>query len=419
MGLSRSGAPLRGWALLAAALATSTVAMAEEDGSTCQPSPYYVQHALVSDGAVPAATVEPQLLQPWGLAAAPTGPFWVANHAAELSTVHDGRGRRQPLVVTRTPGAPTGLAYNPSLGFVLRHKGHSGPARFLFATHGGVLAGWAPDVDSTQALPVVDRSAEQAAYTGLALAPHGTGFHLYAADFAHARIDVFDEGFNPVQLDGGFTDPELPPGYAPFAIHALQGQLYVTYAQQSAEDPRQVESGQGHGFINVFDTGGRLLRRLAARGALNAPWGVALAPAGFGAYSHHLLVGNWGDGSVQAYEPVSGEWAGPLRQEDGQVLRLEGLRALSFGNGVLHQSVGALFFTAGSEQGGRFGQLQPAPCTWPGEVLAEEAREEASVEEWAPEAPEPFSEPVPASEPAPASEPVPTSEPEPASGEEY
>lgn len=397
MGLSRSRVRLHRWVLLAAAWATPTVAMVEEDGSTCRPSPYYVQHTLASDGAVPAATVEPQLAQPWGLAAAPTGPYWVANHAAEVSTVHDGRGRPQPLVVTRTPGHPTALAYNPSLGFILRHKGRSGTARFLFATQGGVLAGWAPDVDSSQALPVVDHSAEQAAYTGLALAAHGTGFHLYAADFAHARVDVFDEGFNPVQLAGGFMDPQLPPGYAPFGIHALQGQLYITYAQQSAEDPRQVESGQGQGFVTVYDTSGRLLRRLAARGALNAPWAVALAPAGFGAYSHHLLVGNWGDGSVQAYEPVSGEWAGPLRQEDGQVLRLEGLRALSFGNGVLYQSAGALFFTAASEQGGRFGRLEPAPCVQPGEVLAEEAGEEVAVEQWAP--PEPTSEPVPASEP--------------------
>jgi uncharacterized protein (TIGR03118 family) len=184
---------------------------------------------------------------------------------------------------------------------------------------------------------------------------------LYAADFHHARIDVFDQGFNLIQLSGSFTDPEIPPGYAPFNVQELGGRLYVAYAKQDADREDEV-AGPALGFVDVYSTSGHLLRHLIEHGQLNAPWGLVLAPAaGFGRFSGDLLVGNFGDGRINAYNPTTGEFLGRLRHEDGSPIEIDGLWALRFGNGVIGDPT-TLLFIAGidDEAHGLFGAIQAA-----------------------------------------------------------
>ncbi len=215
---------------------------------------------------------------------------------------------------------------------------------------------------ATQAVVGVDNSAGGAVYKGLAIASTAAGDRLYAANFHAGTVDVFDAGFHPVL--GGFTDADLPPGYAPFGIRLLGGTIYVTYALQDAAKHDDV-AGEGHGFVNAFDTEGHLLRRVASRGRLNSPWGLALAPADFGAVSGGLLVGNFGDGHINAFDPRRFRGNGELRQQgqlhaaDGRPIAIDGLWALAFGNGAAAGPTNALFFTAGpfGEQHGLFGKL--------------------------------------------------------------
>jgi uncharacterized protein (TIGR03118 family) len=198
-------------------------------------------------------------------------------------------------------------------------------------------------------------------YKGLAIATTSAGTFLYAADFHHARIDVFDASFDRVHLSGSFRDHKLPPGYAPFNIQELGGRLYVAYAKQDADREDEV-AGPGRGFVDVYSTSGQLLRRLIRRGHLNAPWGLVQAPAaGFGRFSGALLVGNFGDGRINAYDPRTGAFRGRLRHEDGSPIQIEGLWALRFGNGVTGDPT-TLLFTAGieDEAHGLFGAIQAA-----------------------------------------------------------
>jgi uncharacterized protein (TIGR03118 family) len=196
---------------------------------------------------------------------------------------------------------------------------------------------------ATEAQPEV--TTADAIYKGLAIAQTQDGARLYAADFHGAKIDVFDEQFAPVQQAGAFTDAALPDGYAPFDIQELQGLLYVAYAKQDADAEDEV-AGAGLGFVDVYDTSGNLLKRLISQGELNAPWGLALAPRGFGGFGGDLLVGNFGDGMINAYNPRSGEFEGRLMNEDGNPIQIDGLWALRFGNGVFG-TPRTLVFTAG------------------------------------------------------------------------
>jgi uncharacterized protein (TIGR03118 family) len=238
--------------------------------------------------------------------------------------------------------------------------GTSDPARFIFDSEAGLVTAWTPGVPpappSTQAQ--VGASVPGAIYKGLAIASTPAGTFLYAADFHHARIDVFDQGFNLVHLAGGFADPQVPQGFAPFNVQELGGVLYVAYARQDADAEDEV-AGQGLGFVDVYSTSGRLLRHLIRRGQLNAPW--ALAPSGFGRFSGALLVGNFGNGRINAYDPRTGEFLGRLRREDGRPIEIEGLWALRFGNGVTGDPT-TLLFTAGidDEAHGLFGAIEPA-----------------------------------------------------------
>jgi len=329
----------------------------------------YTQRNLVSDGTIPAERTDPNLVNSWGVAFNPFGFVWVADADAHVSTLYDGDGNVQSLVVqipsptTADGGEPTGIVFNASNGFQVSQGGLTGASRFLFATEQGVIAGWAPNVDGTHAIRAVNNSATGANYKGLALSAGGGGQLLYATDFFHARVDVFDSTFKPVALPpGAFVDPGIPRGFAPFGIQAIGGNIYVTYAKQDASMTDEVV-GPGLGYVDVYTPTGTLIRRIASRGTLNAPWGIALAPAAFGSFSNALLIGNFGDGRINAYEPVFGFPLGMLRDRHFKPIQIEGLWGMQFGNGFANQPVNTLFFASGpdDEEHGLYGRLDVIP----------------------------------------------------------
>lgn len=328
---------------------------------------FYAVRDLVSDVPGSAEHTDADLVNAWGLALNPNGPAWVADNGTGVSTLYDGNGVKQALTVTipppangTPPSAPTGIVFSGGSDFVVTQGASSGPSRFIFATEEGTIAGWAPNVDMTNAILVVDPPNNTAIYKGLALAGTGTGHFLYATDFHNNKIDVFDSSFHPVTMPGSFSDPRIPTGFAPFGIQNILGALYVTYAKQD-EDAEDDVPGRGLGFVDVFDANGQLIRRFASRGQLNAPWGVALAPANFGRFSNAILIGNFGDGRIHAFDPQSGEPEGALRDTDGRAIAIDGLWGLAFGNGVANQPTNTLFFTAGpdDEAHGLYGRIDP------------------------------------------------------------
>jgi uncharacterized protein (TIGR03118 family) len=304
-------------------------------------------------------------VNPWGIAFNPAAFVWIANAETGVSTLYNGAGVKQSLVVTiptppggTPPSHPTGIVFSGGTDFVVAKGAVSGPSRFIFSTEDGTVSGWAPNVDQTNAILKVDNSATHAIYKGLALAGNGTGHFLYATDFKHGRVDVFDSSFQPVRSPGGFWDPRIPRGYSPFGIQNILGNLYVTYAKRD-EDGEDDVAGPGFGFVDVFDADGNLIRRLASRGSLNAPWGIALAPADFGRFSNMLLIGNFGDGRINAYDLSSGNFKGQLRAANHKAIEIDGLWGLAFGNGVAGQPTSALFFTSGpdDEEHGLYGRV--------------------------------------------------------------
>jgi uncharacterized protein (TIGR03118 family) len=337
-----------------------------------RPDQFYTNQRLVSNGAFPANFTDPHLKNAWGVAFNPQAFVWVADADGHVSTLYDGTGQPspppptpQPLVVEvpgpdGTPGNPTGIVFSGGNDFAVTKGGVTGFARFIFATEQGNLAGWAPNVDVTHAVfvPKGPTDTEEASYKGLALSGNGTTHLLYAANFLQARVDVFDGTFTLVTVPGGFRDSHLPPHYAPFGIQAINGDIYVTFAKQE-EGGDEEAHGQGLGFVDVFDPDGRLLRRVASRGALNAPWGLALAPASFGRFGGALLVGNFGDGTINAYGPLTGTWLGALRDRNGKRIRIDGLWGIQFGNGILSQKTNQLFYAAGpnDEEDGVYGVI--------------------------------------------------------------
>ena len=333
---------------------------------------FYQRRDLVSDSAaITAENTDANLINAWGIAFNPYGFVWVADNGTGKATLYDGDGKLQPLVVTVPPpagstvaGNPTGLVFYGGSGFVVSKGKAAGPSRFIFASEDGGIAGWAPNVDFTNAIRMVERSGPDGAiYKGLAIGAGGQGALLYAADFHNGRVDVFDSAFKPVTLPGKpFHDPHLPVGYAPFGIQAINGDLYVTYAKQNEERKDDV-AGRGFGYLDVYDPNGKLLRRVVSRGALNAPWGLALAPASFGRFANRLLVGNFGDGTINAYDLASGRFVGRLKDTKRRPIRIDGLWGIAFGNGLNKQPIDTLFFTAGpdDERRGLYGRLDVAP----------------------------------------------------------
>jgi len=353
--------------LAIAPIARSSAVAFVQDGMQSQGGGYTIRN-LVSDGFITAEHTDADLVNPWGITPNPNGFMWVADNGTGLSTLYDGNGVKQSLIVTIpvppdgvAPAAPTGIVFSGGPEFVVTQGTLSGPSRFLFATEDGTISGWAPNVNPTQAILAVDRSSEEAIYKGLAIAATGTARFLYATDFHNNRIDVFDSTFHLVTLPDAFLDPGIPRGYAPFGIQNILGDLYVTYAKQDDEAEDDV-AGEGFGFVDVFDASGHLLRRVASRGRLNAPWGLALAPADFGPLSNTLLIGNFGDGRINAFDLRTGERLGLLRTRDGEPIAIEGLWGLSFGPGVANQPTNTLFFAAGpgDEEHGLYGRIDPA-----------------------------------------------------------
>jgi uncharacterized protein (TIGR03118 family) len=322
----------------------------------------FKQRNLVSDIAGVARVTDRNLVNPWGLAAGPNTPLWVADNGKDVSTIYSGAVRGSvpviaPLVVGIPGGAPTGIVYNPTQGFAIPSGQASAPALFIFDSEAGRISAWNPHVTPlTQALPEV--TTPGAVYKGLAIADtRKKGPRLYAADFHGAKIDVFDRHFAPVTLPGAFTDGALPAGYAPFNIQLLGGRLYVTYAKQDA-DAKDDVPGPGLGFVDVYDTKGHLLKRLVSQGNLNAPWGLVIAPRHFGGLDGDLLVGNFGDGRINAYDRRSGRFEGQLTNEDGNPIQIDGLWALRFGNGTFGTPHGLLFSAGiGDEQHGLLGEI--------------------------------------------------------------
>jgi uncharacterized protein (TIGR03118 family) len=319
---------------------------------------------LVSDGAVAAAHTDPNLKNAWGVAFNPKGFVWVANNGTQTATLYDGNGVVQSLVVAipataSGPASPTGIVFNGSTtDFMVSQAGKTGAAAFIFVGEGGSVTAWSPAVDLTHAITVSDSSAAGAVYKGLAIATASTGQRLYATDFHNNRIDVFDNAFQKVTLAGAFQDSQIPGNFAPFGIQAIAQKLYVTYAQQDADAHDDV-AGAGLGFVDVFDTDGHLLQRLDHVSQLNAPWGVTQAPGNFGTLSNDILIGNFGDGTIQAFDPTSGKLVGTVTNPDGSTFAQSGLWGLAFGNGLNAQPTNTLFFAAGpnDEADGVYGRL--------------------------------------------------------------
>jgi uncharacterized protein (TIGR03118 family) len=320
----------------------------------------YLQHNLVSDTPGTADVTDPNLVNPWGVSESAGSPFWISDNGTGKSTLYNGSGNIIPLVVTipsvagpTGTGDPTGQVQNNTTAFLLAN---GKPASFIFATEDGTINAWNGGATAT----VMINNSPGAVYKGLAIGSNAGGPHLYAANFRANKIDVFDGTFAPATVSGGFVDTSVPANFAPFNIWALGGKLYVTYAMPDNALHDDVR-GPGNGYVAVFDFNGNLLTHLVSGGPLNSPWGVAIAPATFGAFGGDLLVGNFGDGKINVFDPTAGAMLGTLQGANGNPIVIDGLWALIFGNGANGGDKNTLYFTAGpgDEAHGLFGSLAP------------------------------------------------------------
>jgi uncharacterized protein (TIGR03118 family) len=301
-----------------------------------------------------ADQTDPQLVNPWGIASSGGSPFWVSDNGAGVSTLYNSSGTKQGLVVTIPPPAtPTGVVFNSNSA-----SSFNGDV-FIFATEGGTIDGWRGALGTNAETLMMDPDA---VYKGIAIATQATGTYIYAADFRQGHIAVLAGAVGTPALPGTFTDPTLPSGYAPFNIQNINGSLLVTYALQDASGHDEI-SGAGFGFVDRFDLNGNFLQRLISNGPLNAPWGLAIAPADFGLFSNDLLVGNFGDGRINAFDPLTGTLLGTLLDTSGNPLEIPGLWGLRVGNGGNGGDPNFVYFAAGIpgpdsvEDHGLFGSL--------------------------------------------------------------
>lgn len=319
----------------------------------------YAQTNLVANTPGVAKNTDAQLSNPWGISFIPGNPFWIANNNGGTSTLYDDQGNKQALVVgipsasvnPCNPGCPTGTVANSSSNF-------NGGA-FLFDTEDGIIANW---TGANNAVVAVDNSPNGAVYKGLALLTNASGAFLLAANFNSGKIDVFDHNFTPTALSGTFTDPNLPAGFAPHGIHIIGTQIYVTYGMQDAAKHDPVP-GAGSGVVDIFDFNGNFVSTFASGGKLNAPWGVVPTPAAFGTFSNDILVGNFGDGTINAFD-TTGKFLGEVTDANGNVIVNPGLWDMVFGvTGTGDPNT--LYFTAGgsSQTSGLFATLVPATAT--------------------------------------------------------
>lgn len=336
------------------------------------PSQFYSQHNLVSDIPGLADHTDSNLVNAWGLDSGPTSPWWVSDNGSGKTTLYNVSSGA--ITIFTVPGAggaqgnPTGLVFNGGTGFVVNNGvGAPSAARFIFSSEDGTISAFKGSPIVT-VVPNANAPAHGAIYKGLAIDSRTAGQFLYATDFHNNKVDVFDSSFHLVTLAGSFTDPNLPAGFAPFGIQNIGGTLYVTYALQD-DDKEDDVAGPGNGFVDAFDTAGNLIQRVATMGELNSPWGLAQAPADFGRFSGDLLVGNFGDGRIHAFDPSSltedGEFeaVGLMHSDAGRPIQIDGLWALQFGHGTVASSANGLtttlFFTAGpsGEDHGLFGSI--------------------------------------------------------------
>ena len=352
----------------------------------------YVVSNLTSDLPGTAPNTDPVLQNAWGVTFTPgASPFWIADNATGCSTLYDGSGVPQPQATplrvklplpgggvpatacqpadpknppNPAPATPTGLVWNPTTTFLV--PGTSSPATFIWDTEDGTISAWTGGLTpADQAVLAVDNSPG-AVYKGLVFGTNVHGVFLFATNFRAGTIDVFapngSAGFRPAtstEIDGAFTDPKIPAGFAPFGIQNINGDLFVTYAMQDAAKHDDV-AGRGNGFVDIFDTDGHLLRRFASRGVLNSPWGVARASFAFGRFSGDILVGNFGNGKINAFDS-DGNFLGTLKDGTGKPVVIDGLWTLTLGGGR-NSSSDTLYFTAGpnDETDGLFGTITPA-----------------------------------------------------------
>lgn len=322
---------------------------------------HYTVTNLVSDQPGVAQITDPNLQNAWGLAAGPTSPIWVANNHTDSTTVYRGATPGNPiqgplLTVAIDGGAPTGAVFNPTTGFTVPSA--NAPATFIFDSESGNITAWSSGDAGANAV-VMATGGEAADYKGLALAESDGAPYLYATAFGTRSVDVFDSSFTKQGWPGAFVDPNLPSHYSPFGIAAIGRELYVSYALHTPGNDDDV-AGPHRGFVDVFGTDGRLHRRLASRGKLDSPWGMAIAPPRFGQFSGALLVGNFGNGRIHAYNRFTGSYLGALRDGDGNPVVVDGLWGLEFGNGVTGTH-NTLLFSAGpdDEAHGLFGSITP------------------------------------------------------------
>jgi uncharacterized protein (TIGR03118 family) len=383
-----------GTAVLMLCVIVASAVRADDGKAPAQGSNRYVVTNLTADLPNIAPNTDPVLQNAWGVAFTPgASPFWIADNATGCSTLYDGSGVPQPPTPLRVklplpggevpatacqhadpqnppnpaPATPTGLVWNPSAAFLV--PGTTIPASFIFATEDGTIAAWAGGLTpSDQAVLAVDKSPG-AVYKGLVFGTNAHGVFLFATNFRAGTIDVFAPAPNgsdgrfrsatSAEIDGTFTDPDIPAGFAPFGIQNINGDLFVTYAMQD-EDKHDDVAGPGHGFVDIFDTDGHLVRRFASRGVLNSPWGVTRASFAFGRFSGAILVGNFGNGEINAFDS-DGHFLDTLRDGQGTPVVIDGLWSLTLGGGR-NSSSDTLYFTAGpnDETDGLFGTITPA-----------------------------------------------------------
>jgi uncharacterized protein (TIGR03118 family) len=392
--MKRTTRHLAATAVITVCVAAGGAARADDNGFDSERNAYLVA-PLVSDlpGVAPNPT-DPVLQNAWGVAFTPgASPFWISDNATGCSTLYDGTGVKQALQVliplpssapppnppatscvsvnpqtppNPTPAAPTGMVWNPTTNPMTAFlvPGTSSPASFIWATEDGTISAWtgglSPNPNNARLAVDNSNTTSGPVYKGLVFGTNANGVFLFATNFRGGTVDVFDHNYQPATTDGGFMDPDIPTGFAPFGIESIDGNLFVTYAKQKLPDRHDDMAGPGNGFVDVFDTDGHLLRRFASRGPLNSPWGVTRASFAFGRFSGDILVGNFGNGKIHAFDS-DGHFLGTLRDANGKPIIIDGLWKLTLGGGAKSSS-DTLYFTAGpnGETDGLFGTITPA-----------------------------------------------------------
>jgi uncharacterized protein (TIGR03118 family) len=339
---------------------------------------FTVTNLVGSDSTVSAPQTDPNLVNPWGISEPPTGPFWISDNGAGLASIYSVTPSSvtvnaiPPITIAVPPGqtpgtaSPTGQVFNSFASDGAFTLQDGSPATFLFATEDGTISGWNEQAGTQSILAVneADNPADGdeaqglgAVYKGLAIAQSNNGPVLFAANFRHGTVDMYDKNFDLVK---SFTDPNLPAGFAPFNVQVLDGKLFVTFAMQDSAKHDDV-AGAGNGFVDEFSLSGKLIQRVASNGPLDSPWGLAIAPDSFGKLAGDLLVGNFGDGTIDAYNLKNDKFQGQLTGSDGKPIVIGDLWAITPGNGGAGGSANTIYFTAGvqNEAHGLFGSITP------------------------------------------------------------